>query len=154
MAAERREQGADESGEGLAARDEWNWPAGRGRSRGTKRGADRQAAVVEETGSTRGAGCSGPEQPTLRKVRRSPASRFDSDERLIRDAMIYHDVRIEGKSQRFLARIWRLTPGRVSQIVKDMRQRAAEMPGGDWAIDQFVQRVRDRSRRSRTEQTV
>jgi hypothetical protein len=68
--------------------------------------------------------------------------------------MIYHDVRIEGKSQRFLARIWRLTPGRVSQIVKDMRQRAAEMPGGDWAIDQFVQRVRDRSRRSRTEQTV
>jgi hypothetical protein len=47
MAAERRELGADARGEGLGARGERDW-----------------AATVEEAGS-RGAGCSGPEQPPL-----------------------------------------------------------------------------------------
>ena len=140
MSAERLGLGADGRGEGFGER---------GAPDDTRR-EDRGG----ESASPRGAGRSGPERPTLRKARRSPVSRFDHQERLIRDAMIYHDVRITGKSQRFLARVWELTPGRVSQIVKDMRQQAAAMPGGDAMIDQFVQLVRDSSRRSQTEQSA
>jgi hypothetical protein len=120
----------------------------------------RRADWRQEATPTRGAGCSGLEQPPLRelpvmrKARRSPVSRYDCQERLIRDAMIYYDVQVDGRSQRFMARVWRLTPGRVSQIVKDMRQKAAEMPGGDAAIEELVLVVRDRSGRSQTEQTL
>jgi hypothetical protein len=61
--------------------------------------------------------------------------------------MIYHSVLVEGRSQRRVAQIWRLTPGRVSQIVKAMCRMAAFVPDGHAQILELVEVWREANSR-------
>jgi hypothetical protein len=151
----------EELGLGARAREERRgedrWPAvppmpGRGVA---EPDADWRAAPGQDKASSRGAGCSGPEQPTLceqstlpeRPAVRKRWVRLTDSEQAVRDSMIYHAVLVEGRSQRRVAQIWRLTPGRVSQIVKDMRRMAAFVPDGHAQIVELVEVWREANSR-------
>jgi hypothetical protein len=56
---------------------------------------------------------------------------------VIRDMMIYHDVEIRRSPQRRVARIWKLSPARVSQIVKQFGRDLRESPTLRETIDQY-----------------
>jgi hypothetical protein len=142
LEARAREEGR---GEGLWVRGEDRWPAeppvpGR---REANPDVDWRSAVVHEGTSSRGAERSGTERSTLRKR----WVRLSDTVRRVRDAMIYHPVLVEGRSQRRVAQIWRLTPGRVSQIVKDMCQIADCASDGHDQIVGFVEEWREANSR-------
>jgi hypothetical protein len=137
-----REEGR---GEGLWVRGEDGWPAEPHRpgKREANPDVDWHAAVMHESTSSRGAERSGTERTTLRKR----WVRLSDTVRRVRDAMIYHAVLVEGRSQRRVAQIWRLTPGRVSQIVKDMCQIADCASDGHDQIVGFVEEWREANSR-------
>jgi hypothetical protein len=119
-------------GLGAAGRGEQERREGSG-ARGEE-GASRRADWRQESALARGAGCSGPEQPTLGE-RRTLVARprrwgwgLTGEERVIRDMMIYHAVEIRRSPQRRVARIWKLTPARVSQIVKQFGRDLRDSP--------------------------
>jgi hypothetical protein len=120
---------------------------------GEERGVARHSASDDKAPSSRGAGCSGPEQPTLRRSgteqttladdskaetrrkRSAAASKarrrrmdFDAVEQEVRDRLIYQQVKAESRSQRSVARIWGISEARVSQIMHEMRRKVANNP--------------------------
>jgi hypothetical protein len=89
----------------------------------------------QEAASSCGAGCSGPEQPTLPeqptskpKKPRKRAVRLDKADRAVRDPMIYQQVRGEMRSVRSVAKMWKISAARVSQIVSDENRKIANSP--------------------------
>jgi hypothetical protein len=136
MRSERLGLGADgrceqeRRGEGLGARGEEN--------------VARRADWRQKSALARGAGCSGPEQltlgeqPTLAERPRRWGWGLTGEERVIRDMMIYHAVEIRRSPQRRVARIWKLTPARVSQIAKQFGRDLRDSPTLRETIDQYA----------------
>jgi hypothetical protein len=60
------------------------------------------------------------------------------EERVIRDMMIYHAVEIRRSPQRRVDRTWKLSPARVSQIVKEFGRDLRESPTLGETIDQYA----------------
>ena len=52
--------------------------------------------------------------------------------------MIYHAVEIERSPQRRVARIWKLSPARVSQIVKEFGRDLRDSPTLGESIEQYA----------------
>jgi hypothetical protein len=113
MAGERQGLGARAREDGKGGTD-GRWPS--------------PATSAQDGGSTRGAGRSGPERPTLAERPRRWGWGLTGEERVIRDMMIYHAVEIRRSPPRRVARIWKLTPARVSQIVKQFGRDLRDSP--------------------------
>jgi hypothetical protein len=114
-----------------------------GHSCGAEQDVARGAATIEKSLSSHGPTPQRPEGPilversTLAERRRQRRARPPEIDRVVRDTMIYHAVRFELQPQRRVALIWRLSEGRVSQIVKEFSRKVAENP----ELDDVLQRM-------------
>jgi hypothetical protein len=93
---------------------------------------------LEEVGPELGARAREGERAVLPERPRRWGWGMTGEERVIRDLMIYHAVEIKRSPQHRVARTWKLSPARVSQIVKEIGRDWRECPTLNETIERYA----------------